>query len=277
MVVSDSVGFYIGKAFSDGTNGCFYCDSGRRNSHNTRGNILLQKRKVETNSGVKYIFVQYFCIVFVESNEPIQKHNNMKTTIKVLGILSTALLFGLFAFKPPEEKKVVVIDAGHGGHDFGVTIYDIQEKAISEIIAKKIKALNKDSNINIVLLREGDHFMELSERVSIINNLKPDLLISLHVNSSTNAESNGADAFISSKKEFYEKSKENAEKIINGISGENLSKRKVAEAPFYILKNSNCPAITLEMGFLSNNKDRVYLTSESGQNEIAANILESIK
>ena len=201
----------------------------------------------------------------------------MKTNIKVLGILSIVLLLGLFAFRPLEEKKVIVIDAGHGGHDFGATMYGFQEKTISETIAKKVKALNKDSNIEIVLLREGDHFMELSERVSIINNLKPDLLISLHVNSSTNPESNGVDAFISSKKEFYEKSKENAEKIINGISGENLLKRKVTEAPFYMLKNSNCPAITLEMGFLSNNNDRVYLTSESGQNEIAAHILESIK
>ncbi|MEO8532204.1 MAG: N-acetylmuramoyl-L-alanine amidase [Flavobacterium sp.] len=201
----------------------------------------------------------------------------MKTKIKVLGILSTALLCGLFAFRPAEEKKVILIDAGHGGHDFGVTMYGFQEKNISETIAQKIKALNKDNNIEIVLLREGDHFMELSERVSIINNLKPDLVISLHVNSSKSFESNGVDAYISSKKEFYEKSKENAEKIVNKISGENLSKRRVTEAPFYILKNANCAAITLEMGFLSNNNDRVYLTSESGQNEIAANILESIK
>jgi N-acetylmuramoyl-L-alanine amidase len=201
----------------------------------------------------------------------------MKTKIKVLGIISGVFLFGLFAFKPLAEKKVIVIDAGHGGDDFGATMNGIQEKTISETIAKKIKALNKDNTIEIFLLREGDHFMELSERVSIINNLNPDLVISLHLNSSQNADKNGVEAYISSKKEFYEKSKESAEKIVNNLSGDFLLKGKIKEAPFYILKNSNCPAITLEVGFLSNAENRDYLTSESGQNEIAAKILESVK
>ncbi|MEN2398445.1 N-acetylmuramoyl-L-alanine amidase [Flavobacterium sp. MC2016-06] len=200
----------------------------------------------------------------------------MKTNIKILGIYGAAL-FGLLAFRPLEEKKVIVIDPAHGGHDFGATMNGIQEKTLSETIAKKIKALNKDSNIEIVLLRDGDHFMELSERVSIINNLNPDLVISLHVNSSQNADKNGVEAYISSRKDFHEKSKENAEKLVNNISGDFLLKGKIEEANFYILKNSNCPAITLEVGFLSNAENRDYLTSESGQNEIAAKILESVK
>ncbi|MCV9932266.1 N-acetylmuramoyl-L-alanine amidase [Flavobacterium sp. LS1R47] len=201
----------------------------------------------------------------------------MKTNIKISGILSAVVLFCLFAFKPLEEKKVIVIDAGHGGHDFGAAMHGFQEKVISETIAKKIKALNKDSNLEIVLLRDGDHSMELSERVLMINNLKPDLVISLHINASKNTETNGVEAYISLNKEFYEKSKESAEKIIDEVSGENLFKRKIGEAPFYILKNSNCPAIVLEMGFLSNNNDRVYLTSETGQNEIATKILGAVK
>ena len=77
--------------------------------------------------------------------------------------------------------------------------------------------------------------------------------------------------------DFYKKSKETAEKIVNEISGENLLKRRIGEAPFYILKNTNCPALVLEMGFLSNNNDREYLISENGQNEIATKILESVK
>ncbi len=201
----------------------------------------------------------------------------MKTNIKISRILSAIVLFCLFAFKPFEEKKVIVIDAGHGGHDFGVNMHGFQEKNISEAIAKKIKEFNKDSNLEIVLLRDGDHFMELSERVSIINNHNPDLVISLHVNTSKNADTNGVEAYIASKKDFYKKSKETAEKIVNEISGENLLKRKIGEAPFFVLKNSNCPALVLEMGFLSNNNDREYLISENGQNEIATKILESVK
>ena len=106
----------------------------------------------------------------------------MKTKTRILGILAVVGLFAIFAFKPLDDKKVIVIDAGHGGHDFGAVKYGIEEKTIVENISKKVKALNKDANVEIVLLRDGDHFMELSERVSIINNLKPNLVVSLHVN-----------------------------------------------------------------------------------------------
>lgn len=200
----------------------------------------------------------------------------MKTKIKVLVILSAAL-FGLFAFESLHSKKIIVIDAGHGGDDNGAMLNGLQEKTIVETIAKKIKAQNKNENLDIVLLREGDHSMELSERVSIINTLNPNLVISLHINASKDLNKNGVDAYISSNKVFYDQSKENAEVIIEKIGTEFLVKGTVKETPFYILKNSNCPALTLEVGYLSNQNDRNYISSEKGQDEIAAKILEAVK
>ncbi|KQX08661.1 hypothetical protein ASC72_03645 [Flavobacterium sp. Root420] len=205
-----------------------------------------------------------------------QKQIDMKTKIKVLVFLS-AVVFGLFAFKSLETKKIIVIDAGHGGDDFGATLNGLQEKAIVETIAKKIKAQNKNENLEIVLLREGDHFMELSERVSIINNLNAKLVISLHINASENLDKNGVQAYVSSKSKFYNESKTNAEILVDRVAGDYFSKGEVKEASFYILKNSNCPALTLEVGYLSNINDRTYITSEKGQNEIAEKILEALK
>lgn len=200
----------------------------------------------------------------------------MKTKIKILVILS-AVVFGLFAFKSLEAKKIIVIDASHGGDDFGATLNGLQEKTIVETIAKKIKAQNKNENLEIVLLREGDHFMELSERVSIINNLNPSLVISLHINTSENFSKNGVHAFVYSKSKFYNESKTNAEILVDKVAGDYFSKSEVKDASFYILKNSNCPAMTLEVGYLSNVNDRNYITSEKGQNEIAEKILEAVK
>jgi N-acetylmuramoyl-L-alanine amidase len=202
----------------------------------------------------------------------------MKTKIKVLVILS-AVVFGLFAFKSLETKKIIVIDASHGGDDFGATLNGLQEKTIVETIAKKIKAQNKNENLEIVLLREGDHFMELSERVSIINNLNPSLVISLHINASENFSKNGMQAFVYSKSKFYNESKTNAEILVDKVAGDYFSKGEVEvkDASFYILKNSNCPAMTLEVGYLSSVNDRTYITSDKGQNEIAEKILEAVK
>ncbi|MDQ6470001.1 N-acetylmuramoyl-L-alanine amidase [Flavobacterium sp. LHD-80] len=200
----------------------------------------------------------------------------MKNKIKLLGILCS-LVFGFLAFTTL-DKKVVVIDAGHGGEDVGAKVSEFEEKLITEAVAKRIKEQNKNANVEIVLLREGDVNMALKERVLAINNLKPDLVISLHISANSNSNANGVEAYISSKKTFYDQSKEIAETVISNIATTgNLTKRTVSEAPFFILKNSDCPTMLLEMGFLSNEKDRNYITTEKGQDEIAAKILESVK
>jgi len=202
----------------------------------------------------------------------------MKTKTKFLGFLTFLALFVVVAFKPLEDKKTIVIDAGHGGYDVGADLYGFEEKAITETIAKRIKEQNNSADVEIVLIRDGDISMELKERVSIINNLKPDLVISLHVNSNSNMMANGVQAYVPANEIFKDKSKAIAEIIIDKIAATgNLVKRNTTEAPFYLLKNANCPIMTLEIGFLSNEKDRNYITSAKGQNEIASKILESVK
>ncbi|MTH15093.1 M56/M15 family metallopeptidase [Flavobacterium sp. LC2016-01] len=194
----------------------------------------------------------------------------------VLGILT---LFLLFAFKPLPlgSKKTIVIDAGHGGEDVGAQIGAEQEKKIVESIAKKISVLNGKDEIEIILLRNDDSFVELSERVAKINKINPSLVISLHVNSSQNLNTNGVNAYVSKKNAFYEKSKESAENLVDKISNEKLAKGEVKDANYYVLKNSKCPALIVEIGYLSNENDRNYLVSENGQNEIANKIVEFIK
>jgi N-acetylmuramoyl-L-alanine amidase len=201
----------------------------------------------------------------------------MKNKFKLVSIFGIASILLLLAYKPLNEKKVIVIDAGHGGKDFGATVGEVMEKKIVENLANKIKALNKDKNIEIVLLREEDNFLDLKERVDRINALKPNLVISLHVNNTKNEAVNGVGAFVSKENKFQEESHKHAEGLIEMVSNDNLAKRGVKEAPLFILANSNCPAVNLQVGFLSNTKEREYLTSEKGQNEIASNVISYLK
>ncbi|HEU0126953.1 MAG TPA: N-acetylmuramoyl-L-alanine amidase, partial [Flavobacterium sp.] len=155
----------------------------------------------------------------------------MKTKIKILAVLSIAVL-GFMAFKPL-DKKVVLIDAGHGGYDVGKDLYGFEEKAITEAIARKIKEQNNNENVEIVLIRDGDMSMNLTDRVTIINKLKPDLVLSIHINSNLNMKVNGVGAYISSNKAFYEESKKMAVIAVDKITSTGkLTKRYVSEAPF---------------------------------------------
>ena len=70
------------------------------------------------------------------------------------------------------EKMIIVIDAGHGGKDPGAKIDEELESKIVESIAKKIKALNGSEDLKIILLREDDSFVSLSDRVNKINQIR---------------------------------------------------------------------------------------------------------
>jgi N-acetylmuramoyl-L-alanine amidase/beta-lactamase regulating signal transducer with metallopeptidase domain len=213
------------------------------------------------------------------------KKENETKVMKILGEKSDSLIsfptdkkdeYNLYV-KEYNSKRIIVIDAGHGGHDHGAKIDNELESKIVESIAKKIKQLNKNNDIEIVLLREDDSFIALKERVNKVNAINPHLLISLHINTSQNSNVNGVDAFVASGNEFYEKSVEAANKLIDKISNKNLAKGNVKDAKLFIIENSKCPAINLSIGYLTNDIDREYITSENGKNEIANRILEFLK
>jgi N-acetylmuramoyl-L-alanine amidase/beta-lactamase regulating signal transducer with metallopeptidase domain len=175
-----------------------------------------------------------------------------------------------------KEKKVIVIDAGHGGQDLGATKDGLNEKNLTSEIAKKIKEMHSDSDIEIHFIRNDDEFIALNDRTKLINNIKPDLVISLHINSNKNSNLSGFEVFISDKTNFLDKTKEFAELLSSKLSKTQLKNKGLKTAPFQILKNSQCPSLVVELGFISNENDRKFIASEKGQTEIAKTILEFI-
>ncbi len=83
------------------------------------------------------------------------------------------------------DEFVVVIDAGHGGHDVGAVDNGAREKDINLGVAKKLKELvnKKLKNVKTIMTRDGDTFVSLQERANIANRNRGDLFISIHTNS----------------------------------------------------------------------------------------------
>ena len=186
-----------------------------------------------------------------------------------------------FAFVKPNSKApkqiTVVIDAGHGGSDFGATSSSSTEKQIVEQITNKIKFLNKNENVSVHVTRIGDEFLSLSDRSVIINKIKPDLVLSLHVNKSSNVAKSGMEFYIANESIANEKSNKIANELRNKfIQNTNLKASEIKKAPFFILKKSEVPAVLVELGYMSNLTDREYLTNDLEQNKIAATIIEFI-
>jgi len=152
----------------------------------------------------------------------------------------------------------------------------LTEKNLIVEITKKIKAMYSESNVSILFTRKDDEFIDLKDRTDFINNNKADLVISLHINSNNNTEASGFEIFISEKPDLSDKTKILAEKLTSKLSTTPLKNRGVKIAPFKILKNSDCPSMIVELGFISNENDRKFIASEKGQTKIAKTILEFI-
>lgn len=203
----------------------------------------------------------------------------MKNTFKF--ILACTVL-ACFAFIKPNSNDLkktitVVIDAGHGGHDDGAKFEGFSEKEIVASIAQKIKKNNSDKNVIIHLTRTEDNFISLQDRAKFINELKPDLVLSLHVNGNENTDASGVEFYISPKSSTYENAKIIAENLNSRFVNNNgLKSRGVKDANFTLLRDTEYPSITVELGFLSNENDRNYLTDNNQQEKIAATILELI-
>lgn len=182
----------------------------------------------------------------------------------VLSLASTAIL----SFSPT-NKKIIVIDAGHGGNDMGVTYNEASEKQIVLGVASQIKKLNKSEDYEIILTRDSDQYAGLSDRTAMINKLNPEMVISLHINRTPGSETDkkGHEIFTQNS----DASKALAEKI-----SKKLGSCKIEEKNLHILRESKSPAVLVELGFINNKEDRDYLSSEAGQKELAQKFIEII-
>lgn len=195
--------------------------------------------------------------------------------------LVAAASFACFAFVSPsknEPKKInVVIDAGHGGNDFGAKFDSFTEKEIVAQITQKIKSLNQNENVEIVLTRSSDEPVSLQQRADLINSIKPDVVISLHVNSSQVTTNSGVALYVAKENPTKDKARAIALNIGEKFKkNHNFVVSEVKEAPFFVLNKSEAPGVILELGYISNDGDRAYLTDGQQQTRIARTILECI-
>lgn len=174
-----------------------------------------------------------------------------------------------------ENKLRVVIDAGHGGADEGSGTDLVSEKEIVMDVSKQLKTLVIDKNIEIILLRENDEYLSLSDRVEKIKALKPDLVISLHANYSKNEQDSGVEVFVN-KNAHLMKSTYYATKLLETFAQKDFKVRPIKAAGFFILENVDCPAVMLELGFMSNKEDLSYLNSDFGKKFLAKQIVASL-
>ena len=179
-------------------------------------------------------------------------------------------------------EMVVVVDSGHGGSDPGkVGINGAIEKDVNLKIAIKLKSLLEERGIKVIMTREDENGLadskveDLKKRVSIINQEKPLLAVSIHQNSYQGESIHGAQVFYFTHSQEGEKAAKIIQEALLEADSENTRSAK-ANDTYYMLKKTEVPVVIVECGFLSNQKEADLLVTEEYQQKVAEAVVNGI-
>lgn len=202
----------------------------------------------------------------------------MLLTVAALAIPSTSVSAKLGL---PESRDVVVLDAGHGGVDPGkVGAGNVLEKDINLIIVMKLKEYLQMNGVTVYLTRDGDDGLytdsdsskktaDMRARCAMIEEIAPDLVVSIHQNSYS-------DASVCGPQVFYYKTSEKGQRLakclqdrLNAMPECKKQRTIKPNSDYYLLLNVSCPIVIAETGFLSNPTEAQMLATEAYQDRLA--------
>jgi len=102
----------------------------------------------------------------------------------------------------PSDKIIILVDAGHGGEDYGaVGKNKTREKDVNLAIAKKlVNTINKNKDLSATLTRNGDYYIPLTKRITIAQNEQATMFISIHADAVESTSAKGASIYTLSEK-----------------------------------------------------------------------------
>ncbi len=202
--------------------------------------------------------------------------NLKKIIISFAGLaLGLALATNVFATSSVTGHKVI-IDAGHGGSDSGSTeCADYPEKQAALDIANRLKAMLEVDGATVYMTRTDDLTLTNEDRYTLANSTDGEVLVSIHLNGSTNHSVNGTQGLYGKRN----KDKKFAEVVHSRLAGElSVADLGVTNFASGVLLKSRMPATIQETVFISNTNECAMLTDGTGtrQQEIAQSLYNGL-
>lgn len=180
-------------------------------------------------------------------------------------------------------KTFIVIDPGHGGHDVGTQSISkprYQEKSFNLVTAQFVKSYLQQMGYRVLMTREEDKFVSLEKRAKIANEQKPTLFVSIHYNSAPSTEAQGIEVFYYQSQENKVRSNESkklAQSILkNMVKLTSAKSRGTKHGNFAVIRETKMPAILIEGGFLTNEKELEKLKEPDYLKKMAKGIVDGI-
>jgi N-acetylmuramoyl-L-alanine amidase len=172
--------------------------------------------------------------------------------------------------------KRIVIDPGHGGWDCGAKYGGVCEKDITLDMAKLVADGLRRRGAEVIMTRDSDKAVELGARYSLTRQERPDAFLSIHCNASPRGEDESAYGI---QTHFYAPKSAQYARAVSASLSNKLSESSMTvnnrgtfdreNSDFYVLKNQNIPSALVELGFVSNRKERNLLSDPEYRQRLA--------
>lgn len=185
----------------------------------------------------------------------------------------------------PKPQYTIVIDAGHGGRDGGaVGSTGVTESELNLEFSLKLKEMCEDYGFKVVLTRKDMNGLysifasnkkksEMKKRQEIIEKAKPDVVVSIHMNSFSSSSS-GAQCFYANGNESGQALATSVQQALSTEIEHTGLAAKVGD--FYVLNCTDYASVLVECGFLSNPEEEQKLCDEEYQSNFCRTILYGI-
>ncbi len=210
--------------------------------------------------------------------------------VVAVGLCVWTLLTPQTVFSEAGAELKIVIDAGHGGMDGGVTgkTTGVKESDLNLAISLRLGETLADRGYVVAFTRKteaglydttakGFKRRDMQKRKEIVQKEDPAFLISVHQNYYPSQTTRGAQVFFEKHNEKSEKFALALQKHLNALyETQGVKARKATGGDYFMLKCTENPSVIVECGFLSNAKDESLLTSASWQKKLAQSIADGV-
>lgn len=171
-------------------------------------------------------------------------------------------------------KRVIIVDAGHGGNDPGAIVQgQYYEKYYTIDIAKKLAEKLKDEGAKVIMTRSDDTNPSLKRRTEIANDSKADIFVSIHINSFSTPDIHGSSTY------YYKPKDQNLALFVQNQLKKDLGilSNGIKRNRFYVLRYTEIPSILVETLYMTNPNEFELIQKESYREQVASSILLGIK
>jgi N-acetylmuramoyl-L-alanine amidase len=173
------------------------------------------------------------------------------------------------------KKLVIAVDAGHGGTNIGATgmVTNIQEKDYTLLIAKELEKVLRQKKVKVIMTRVNDTTLSMPERMHFLKQQNPDLLISIHLNSSSRDTVSGVSTYYR-----YIGFRPLSMAILHSMLQTGLNEfANVGSFNFALSGITDYPNCLVEVAFLSNKKDEKKILDPKFRKQAAQRIVTGIE